>query len=221
MTRRKNHNISEEKYLKAINWLEEGGTKKGACEILGVSNNKTMERLIEEFHETKARDRELRARKRKQAVTDSEVVEFITEYLNGFSLSELSDRYFRSVDVIKYHLEKHGALLRHNGVIDPLNPPLLPEICMVDSLEVGEFVWSARYGCIAKVDKHLKDDVYRIIALGDGTREYAYQSVAELGSLRHLVALGVKPTALVGFDMTNDDITMAINKAVISANKRK
>ena len=39
----------DEKYKEAIQWLEDGKTKKGACEILGVASNSTMERLIEEW----------------------------------------------------------------------------------------------------------------------------------------------------------------------------
>lgn len=221
MARRRTYDITEEQYLKAINWLEEGGTKKGACDILKVSNNKTMENLINEFTEKKVRDRELRAKKRKLPVLNDEVVEIITEYLNGFSLSELSDRYYRSVDVIKYHLNKHGALLRQQEVIDPSDPPLIPDECVAESFEVGQYVWSAKYGSIAKVTKQFNEETYRILALGEGTREYAYQHVSQLGSLKHLEALGVKPTALVGFDMTDDDITMALNRAVIEGNKRK
>jgi hypothetical protein len=221
MARGRRKQVDEEKVLKAIEWLDNGGTKKGACEILGVSNNKTMETIITEYKEGKERDRQMRAKKRKTAVSKEELAMMITDYLQGASLEELSATYYRSKDYIKAKLEKAGALLRQNEKIDPLNPPMLPDQCMAEEFEIGEHVWSARYGCIARVDKLFKPEVYRIIALGENTREYAYQHVSELGSLRHLKDLGVNVNSLIGFSMTDEEIQYEINKAVAAANKRK
>lgn len=221
MAKKRNYgDITEEQYQTAIQWLEEGGTKKGACDIMRVGSNPIMERLITEYIDRKVIDRELRAKKRKTAVLQPEVAEFITMYLNGYSLSDLSDTFYRSTSVIKLHLQKHGALLRQQETINPLSPPLMPDACMTDSLDPGQYVWSAKYGCIAKVDKQFNEDTYRVMILGDGIRQYSYQHVSELGSLRHLEAIGVNPEALVGFEMTSDEIQQSINRAVLEANKR-
>lgn len=220
MARRKSYEITDEQYANAIEWLENGGTKRGACDILGVSNNKTMESLIDEHLERKVRDRELRAKKRKTAVDKAELVGIITDYLAGASLSELSSIYYRSTNVLQHHLEKNGALLRVNETIDVLNPPALPEQCVVSEHSVGDFVWSSKYGCIAQV-KALFQDAYRIRVWGEGVCEYSYQPAEELGSLQHLLALGVNLQRIIPTVMDNDEITLSINEALRAANKRK
>lgn len=220
MARRKSYgDITEEQYLKAINWIESGGTKKGACEILDVSNNKIMERLITEFHEGKSRAREMRAKKRKTAVSPSELVEIVMDYLNGYSLVELSDRYYRSTDLIKHHLNKNGAMLRFNGTIDPLNPPTMPDQCFTDEEpKIGEYVWSARYGCVAQV-KAKFSNAFRIQIMSKGLQEQAYQGASELGSLKHLEDLGIKLSALEDY-MPADEVRVKLAQTMREANKR-
>lgn len=218
MAKRKSHEISEEQYKKAIAWLENKGTKKGACEILKVSANKTMERLIEEFIDGQANSKRLRAKKRATAMQDPELVEIIMDYLNGFSLSELSDRHFRSIDIIKYHLDKCGAMLRHIGSINPLNPPVLPDQCFEQDFEEGQYVWSAKYGCVAQIKAKYKN-AWRIQVMGNGREEQAYQAASELGSLKHLETIGVNLAALGDF-MSKDEVNDTINKTMYEANKR-
>jgi len=219
MARRKTYNdITEEQYLKAIEWLEEGKTKKGACQILKVSSNPVMERLISEYLDRKEVDKTQRAKKRKTAVTKDEVVMWISSYLNGYGIQELSDTYYRSTEVIKGHLEKNGAMLRFNGKIDPLAPPLMPDQCMADSFEVGQYVWAAKYGCIAQVVGQYKN-AYRVYILGNGLQEQSYQSPAELGNLKHLEDLGVKLSAFEDY-MGKDEVNHLLNKTMAEANKR-
>jgi hypothetical protein len=219
---RKQVQISEEQYKEAITLLEDGGTKKRACEILGIAyNTKRLDNLIVEFQQKQVVEKDLRARKRKEALHGSELAEMITRYLQGDSLEDLSSTFFRSTGNIKYYLNKHGAMLRHHGRVDPLNPPLLPDECVVDSHDPGSYAWSARYNTICKIDKEYQPGVYRIVAYSDGLREYAYQSVEELGSIQHLFDLGVRPQALLGELLDDEEIIMTINKAVHAANKRK
>jgi hypothetical protein len=217
-SKRTYNDLTEETYLRAINWLEDGGTKKGACEILKVSSNPTMERLILEFHEGKVRDREMRAAKRKVAVTQDEVLLYIMDYINGCTLNELSDRHFRSIDTIKMHLEKHGAMLRFHGTIDQLNPPMLPDECVSETFDVGQYVWSAKYGCIAQVKSKYKN-AWKILVLGEGLQEYAYQEAAQLGSLKHIEALGVNLAAFEDY-MPGEEVRLRINETMREANKR-
>ena len=220
--RRNKAEASEEQILKAIDWLEgdgtNKGTKKGACEILGVSSNKTMERLIEEFLDGKVRDREMRAKKRSQPVTPSELQEMIMDYLNGFSLSDLSARYYRSTDMIKHHLNKSGAMLRTHGTIDPLNPPVMPDQCFSqEEFKVGQYVWSAKYGCVAQIKARFKN-AWRIQVMSDGLQEQAYQAEHELGSLKHLEDLGIKLSALEDY-MPADEVRHQIAITMREANK--
>ena len=220
MTRRKTLDVSPEKYQEVITYLEQGGTKKAACEMLGIAyNTKRLGQLLEDFVDGQERDKRLRKEKRKQALTNSELVGMITDYLSGESLSELSDRYYRSINYIKYHLEKHGAMLRSYEKIDELNPPILPDLTFREDFEVGEYVWSAKYGSPAKVCAKYKDS-YRILVQNERERHYAYQPYWELGSLQHLKDLGVNISALKGQMMSDDEIMMEINEALRKANKR-
>ncbi len=219
MARRKSYNdITEEQYIKAISWLEEGGTKKGACDILKVSSNKIMERLLQEHVEGKATAKKLRASKRSQPVLNSELVDIIMDYLNGYSLVELSERYYRSTDIIKHHLYKNGAMLRAIGKIDPSNPPAMPDQCFSETFETGQYVWSSKYGCIAQVKGEFKN-AYRIQVMGNGRQEQAYQPSYELGCLKHLEAIGVKLSALEDY-MKGDETLHLLAKTMREANKR-
>lgn len=131
MARRQRAEISEEQFKKAIAWLDNGGTKKGACEILGVSNNKTMEARIEEYKTDIEVAARMRKEKRKQACTPQEKVNIIESYFDGDSFEDLSKQFYRSVAYIKHVLELSGALIRYNGKRNPLTPPLLPEECVL------------------------------------------------------------------------------------------
>jgi|TARA_R110000764_G_scaffold91280_2_gene174339 hypothetical protein len=211
------NNITEEHYIKAIDWLEGGGTKKGACDILGVKSNSVMSRLVEEYLDKKEVDKVQRSKKRKTAVSKDEVVMWITDYLNGYGLQELSDTHYRSTDVIKDHLEKNGAMLRFNGKIDPLHPPLMPDQCMSESFDDGQYVWSAKYGCIAQIKGKYKN-AYRIQVLGNGLQEQSYQSPVELGCLKHLEELGVNLAAFEDY-MKLEEVQHNLANTLRAANK--
>jgi len=217
MARRKD--ISDDSIARAKQWLEDGGTKKGACEILGVSNNKTMQARLDEFDNKIRIDKEIRSRKRREAVSNEELAGIIKDHLSGDSLQELSDSYYRSTDTIKHHLVKNGAFIFTHNKIDPLNPPLLPDDCVADSFEVGQYVWAAKYNCVAKVAAIFKN-AYRIRVAGDGILEYSYQASSELGNLQHLADLGVDLSKLTPEVMTTEEISFQINKTLLEANKK-
>lgn len=217
MARSKNYDIPEQKFIQAIEHLESGGTKKRACEILGVTNNKTMERLIDEYLTRKQTDREMRRKIRRQPILTKDVVSWITDYLQGDTFEELSDRYYRSAAIIKDRIEAAGALLRVNEKIDPLNPPMLPEQCVADDFEIGQIVWSSKYGCAVEVRGKYKD-AYRILVATPGKQESAYQPSYELGSLKHLEEMGVNIGILVKY--YDKDCMAAVNKTIIEMNKK-
>jgi hypothetical protein len=217
MARRKT--IPEDVILKAKEWLASGGTKKGACEILGVSNNKTMESQIEEYDNKLRIDKEIRARKRKEPVLSEELSEIITDHLIGYSMQELSELYFRSTDTIKHHLVKNGALMKQHAKIDQLKPPMLPDQCIAEAFDVGQYVWSAKYNCIARVMAQYKN-AYRLRVWGDGIMQYAYQAPYELGDLSHLEKLGVNLGKLSTDVLTTEEIAFQVNKTLLEANKR-
>ncbi|BBL19281.1 D2 protein [Vibrio phage KIT04] len=131
MAKRQRADITEEQFKRAIAWLDNGGTKKGACEILGVGNNKTMESRIEEYKTDLEVAARLRKQKRKEACTPQELVNMIEDYFDGASFDELSKRFYRSTAYIKHKLELAGALIRDRGERNILKPPMLPEECVL------------------------------------------------------------------------------------------
>lgn len=214
---RKPVDISKEQYQEALTILEQGGTKKAACDVLGIAyNTKRLDKLLDEHVKKQEVDKKVRAKKRKQAVTDIEVAEWVTSYLNGASLSQLSDTYFRSIQVIKYHLEKHGAMLRQ-AKVDKLNPPMLPDLCVADEFEEGQYVWSSAYNCVAIVKSKFKN-AYRIHVLGNGVQEFSYQPASELGCLKHLQKLGVRLESFTDYTRA-DEVQLAIYETMQKANK--
>lgn len=131
MAKRQRSDITEDQFKRAIAWLENKGTKKGACEILGVSNNKTMESRIEEYQTGLEVAARMRKEKRKQPCSPQELVNIIEDYFDGSPFDELSKRYYRSTAYIKHRLELAGALIRDRGERNILVPPLLPEECVL------------------------------------------------------------------------------------------
>lgn len=214
--------VSPELIEKVIAYLDtDKATKKAACEMLGIAyNTKRLGTIITEYQEGIERDKRLRAKKRKEPVTKSEVVNIITDYLSGDSLAELSDNYYRSTQVIKYHLEKHGAMLRTNDRVNELNPPLLPDECMSEDFQNGEYVWVAKYASIGKICSKFKN-AYRVKVINESMNQYCYQPAEELGSLKHLIELGVDVKGLIKSAISDDEIMIKINEGVKNANKRK
>lgn len=221
MARAKAVDITDEQYERAIALLQEGGTKKAACEVLGINyNTKRLDTLLEQRQEGIEREKRLRARKRKEPVLKPELVEIITDYLSGASLEQLSNDHYRSTGIIKYHLEKSGAMLRSNSKVDELSPPLLPDECIKDSFEKGEYVWVAKYGSIGVICGEFKN-AYRVKVINESMNQYCYQPAYELGSLKHLIDLGVNVKGLIKSALSDEEIMMKVNEGVKSANKRK
>lgn len=219
--------IEDEKFQEAIRHLDQGGTKKKACEILGIKyNTKRLGTLIEDYERSREASKRLRAKKRKEALSKEDLAGITLDYLRGDSFADLSDNYFRSVETIKYHLNKHGLMMRHIGTVDRLDPPELPEESMADSFGPGDFVWAAKYNCVAKVVREVKSPqckAYLIRVISEGIVQFSAQPVYELGCLKHVEALGVNLANLVISDnlLSDETIQQKINEAVREGNKRK
>jgi hypothetical protein len=213
-------NLTEEQYKRVTEYLAQPkATKKAACEMLGISyNTKKLAELIERFEQRETAAKAARLAKRKTAVTLPEVAMWVTAYLNGESPSEIADGAYRSESVVKLHLEKHGAMLRRVGKVDRLNPPMLPEQCMSDDFEVGQYVWVAAYNCVGVVKGFYKNAV-KVWVLSEGIQEHSYQAPWELGSLKHLEAIGVRLEAFTHY-MKGDEVRSTLVETMIAANKR-
>lgn len=213
-------NLTEEQYKQVTEYLAQPkATKKAACEMIGISyNTKKLAELIERYEQRETAAKAARAAKRKTAVTLPEVALWITAYLNGESPAEIAESCYRSEAVVKHHLEKHGAMLRKVGKVDRLNPPALPEQCISDTFDVGQYVWVAAYNCVGVVKGFYKNAV-KVWVLSEGIQEHSYQAPWELGSLKHLESIGVKLESFTHY-MKGDEVRSTLVETMIAANKR-
>ncbi len=172
-------------------------TKKLACELLGMAYNTTrLGSIITAFKEKQARDKQRRAEKRGKPAAQDEIVYAIQEYLNGETLDAISKSLYRSPTFVKNILESNHVPIRAASH-DYFRPEFIPDGAMRDRFSVGEVVYSARYDSTARIEAELKNDVnhgwvYRIWLISDKWHQFGYQEAAELASLEHLRAIGVK-----------------------------
>ena len=192
--------LTEANILRVIDLLEpkEGkpGTKKDACQILGITYNTTrLATIIEQYKAKKAKELERRAALRGKPATSDEINYVIQEYLEGNTVDSISKSLYRSAGFVSQLLERYDVPKRASSQ-DYFRPELIPEGAMRSRFAVGEIVYSARYDSIARIDTEQSDPrygwVYRIWLLADKWKQSAYQEACELASLQHLRGLGVK-----------------------------
>jgi hypothetical protein len=194
-------------------------TKKEACSILNISYNPArLNKIIEEHNDLL----EYRARRRKELrnapLSDDEISEIISTYLETGNLSEIADSTFRSTDVIKRVLEKYNIPLRSTEY-DYFNPPILNEESVKNDYAKEDLVYSARYTQPAKVSKRYNEEVYRIWLLAD--EQYALQPYWELGDLREIQTSFGIDTPDRKYWSGEQEILRAINLALQNQKRRK
>ena len=208
------------RFPEAIRMLENGSTKKAVCEFIGIPyNTSRLATLLEDYVNGVERDKEQRRLRRGKPVSQDEVVNIIEAYFSDDSISDIANRFYRSEVLIKTVLERYGALLRDNKA-DPLSPSIIPELSVSDSFEIGELVWCAAYNCIAEIKAKCGENGYRVYLLDRDNHRYTNQYTYDLGSLKHLEALGVD-TKRFGSIMGREEVITLLNEAVLNANKNK
>lgn len=208
------------RFPEAIRMLENGSTKKAVCEFIGIPyNTSRLATLLEDYVNGVERDKEQRRLRRGKPVSQDEVVNIIEAYFSDDSISDIANRFYRSEVLIKTVLERYGALLRDNKA-DPLNPSFLPDNAVAESFNIGELVWSAAYNCIAEIKAKCGENGYRVYLLDRDNHRYTNQYTYDLGSLKHLEALGVD-TKRFGSIMGREEVITLLNEAVLNANKNK
>lgn len=171
-------------------------TKKQACEILNISYNTTrLNTIIEDHLERKERRKKAFERNRGKPLTDQEISDIVMSYLQGETLSDISEQLHRPTAAIKAVVEFAGVPERPKGD-DAHRVSLLPEECIITRAKIGDYVWSAKYHAVAEVMKEWIDEkdasvCYDIYVFEPSeTRKrvgfYATQRVEDLGSLEHL-----------------------------------
>jgi hypothetical protein len=176
---------------RAIELLENKGTKKDACAILNIAYNTTrLGNIIEKYKERKEKDDARRAEKRGTPATQPEISYAVQSYLEGSPVDSIAKSLYRNSTFITNILLKYGVPMR-NVPHDYFKPKLIPEEAMRDSFNIGEKVYSARYDSLAVIHGEFAKGVYRVYLLSDKWKQYAYQPAEELASLEHIRKLGI------------------------------
>ena len=171
-------------------------TKKDACQMLGMAYNTTrLATILEQFKERQRRTAEQRAKLRGKAVTKDEKIFIIQEYRTGATIDAITKSTYRGVTIVKQVLDEYSVPLRIPGQ-NYFNPQLIPDGAARDKFEVGEVVWSARYGSLAKIYSEKLDPkhghIYHMWLMDDKWRQYCWQPYYELASLQQIRELGVQ-----------------------------
>lgn len=190
-------NLTEANLEKVIKLLEQEKpiTKKAACEILGIAYNTTRLGTLIEKHKNIVEHRAKRRKEKLGKPADPDEIQYvIKEYLNGASISAISQDLYRGATFIYNILEANAVPVRQRTQ-NYFKPELIPEPATRSEFALGEKVWSARYDSMARVDalvEEKSEKVYRIYLLDEKWKMNAYQPASELASLEHLTKLGIK-----------------------------
>ena len=186
-------------------------TKKEACAILNINYNTTrLKKIIDEYKEHEEFVTRRKADNRGKRASSTEIIQVITEYLEGEPVAEIAKRLFRSSGFVVGIVKRVGVPRRPVG--DRKTFDFLPEACICSSFQPNQIVWSAKYHSAAIVVKQLEDERYEqdygsecyqisIIERIDSSDSYfkhiesggfnAFALAYDIGSLEHLKEYGI------------------------------
>ena len=159
--------------------LEEGVTKKVACEMLRISYNTTrLNNILEEYHAEQERVASRKAMNRGKPAADHEIKQAITDYIEGDSVTDIAKTLYRSAAFVKGIIDRVGVPRRPVGE-EKTSEVLLPDVCIKEEFQEGEIAWNSQYHmpCIIGQEWTLE---YQDSMPGIKTRDYEEQYGAAL-----------------------------------------
>jgi hypothetical protein len=211
--KKEHENLTATNIEKVISLLEaeKPVTKKEACEILNISYNTTrLAKIIEEYKTEKQDKKRKQEANRGKPASTHEVQVVIESFLDGDPIADIASRIFRSAPFVKKIIEDIGVPEKS---VSYWEPSMVPEKCVSEKFEVGQIVWSARYGCLVIIRDYYpahsefnKQDydcyqIYVIEAIEEPSAffprlteyggKYGASAWFDLGSLEHLKAFGI------------------------------
>ncbi len=225
MAARKKVEISEDQYTRCLEARENGETKKNQCAYLGIAyNTKRLDTLLQSYLDAKEHRIKMRKRVRKEPVTEADIAAWALLYLQGSSLLEISESYYRTTGMVRSKLETLGVWgLMSNETVSPLHPPMVNDELMSEEFEMDEVVFVPGYKTVGIIQHcygpSKTEDVnqYRIYLAGNRERNI-YCNAYDIGSLRPLAEAGVNIQRLVtGAFMCKTDVTVLLNEALSTA----
>ena len=184
-------NLDDLTVSRVIDRLEQNKpiTKKVACEILNINyNTSRLAKIIEEYKERITYTEKRKKQMKGKPFGDLELQDLIVSYLSGESIASISRRFFRSTHILKRKIDELNLPIR-DKTTDYHNPKMIPDEMVSYVFEVGDYVWSTRYNCVAEITQDHGFDlefndcrVYSIWIFGKHN-QFAYQPSFELGKL--------------------------------------
>ena len=169
--KRAHENLSDANIRRVISALEEGSTKKSACEMLNISYNTTrLNRIIEEFEEQENYVATRKLQTKGKPASPDEIKEVIQDYVEGESISDIAKSIYRSQAFVKGIINRVGVPQRPTGE-DKHKEAMLPDACLRDSFEKGEIVWNAKYHMACTIEQEYTLD-YQNASPGITTVDY-------------------------------------------------
>jgi|TARA_R110000824_G_scaffold163952_7_gene339910 hypothetical protein len=158
--------------------LEEGATKKVACEMLRISYNTTrLNNIIEEFDVEQARIADRKARNKGKMAQRHEIQRAITDYIEGDNITDIAKNLYRSSSFVKGIIDRVGVPRRPVGD-EKASEVMLPDACIKEEFHEGEIAWSSKYHMPCVVGKEY-------------TLEYQ-ESMPGLGNINYEAKYGCK-----------------------------
>lgn len=192
-------------------------TKTEACKMLNISYNTTrLNKIIESHKEKMAFRADMRKKMRGQPIDKATASEISSSYLSGDSLSAISDKTYRSINVVKNVLKKYNIPIR-NSAVTYNNPIELDPNSWAEDYKQGDLVYSARYDEPATIKGEHKQStkVYKLWL--HKSARFALQPYYELADLRKLqIELDIKMQ-----DMDPIEIKTLIAEGLRNAKKQE
>lgn len=128
-------------------------TKKEACEMLNIKYNTTrLQRIIDEFNDTKLYRDTRKAQNKGKMATKDEIKTVVQEYLEGTNISTIAKGIYRSPSFVKNIVERVGIPQKLAETdYEGHRMAMLPDQCVADEFEVGERVWFPRKNRFAEI----------------------------------------------------------------------
>ena len=211
--KKEHENLTATNIEKVISLLEapKPVTKKEACEILNISYNTTrLAKIIEEYKDEKLDKKKKQDANRGKPASAYEIQVAIEGFLDGDPTADIATRLFRSPLFVKKIIEDVGVPEKS---VSYWEPSMIPDSCVSETFEIGQIVWSARYGCLVIVRDYYpaqsefnKQDydcyhIYVIESIEETSPyfpqfteyggKYATSTWFDLGSLEHLKKFGI------------------------------
>tara|TARA_Y100001972_G_scaffold66018_1_gene80421 strand:- start:3786 stop:4496 length:711 start_codon:yes stop_codon:yes gene_type:complete len=137
--------LSTANIKRVIAALEDGATKKVACEMLRISYNTTrLNNILDEYHEEQERVATRKAMNKGKPAAPHEIKQAITDYIEGDSITDIAKRLYRSSAFVKGIIDRVGVPRRPVGD-EKLAEVLLPDACIKEEFQEGEIAWNSQY----------------------------------------------------------------------------